>query len=52
MFISVCKAGFYGVACNKTCGNCLDVYTCDHVNGTCLTGCRAGYEGGLCETRE
>lgn len=51
MFISVCPEGFYGVACNKTCGNCRDVKTCHHVKGACLSGCDAGYWGLLCKTR-
>lgn len=46
----LCSEGFYGVACNETCGNCHDVKTCNYVNGTCLTGCDAGYWGSLCKT--
>lgn len=42
----------YGAAGNKMCGICHDVKTCNHVNGTCLTGCDAGYWGSLCKTRE
>lgn len=52
IFISECPAGSYGDACNETCGNCRDGNTCDRVNGTCLTGCDAGYEGDLCAIRE
>lgn len=47
-----CKCGFYGFECNETCGHCLDVNQCSNTNGTCFTGCDAGYKGELCKTRE
>lgn len=47
-----CDKGFYGVDCNEKCGSCHDVSQCFHINGTCLTGCSAGYQGEFCKTRE
>lgn len=38
--------------CNETCGHCRDLNQCSNVNGTCLTGCDAGYQGDLCKPRE
>lgn len=32
------------------CGHCHD-NDCYHVNGTCLSGCMAGYRGNRCRTR-
>ena len=50
--LSECDLGTYGDKCNETCGNCLDLNECHHSNGTCLTGCKAGYDGALCKTRK
>lgn len=47
-----CNTGSYGIDCKERCSNCLDVYKCLYTNGTCLTGCVAGYQGNLCKTRE
>ena len=47
-----CETGKYGPQCQKTCGYCLDQSECFHTNGTCLTGCLAGYQGVLCATRK
>lgn len=47
-FILGCPTGFYGVDCSETCGNCRDIGQCDRNNGSCLTGCDAGYKGDLC----
>lgn len=52
IIILECPSGSYGVACNAMCGNCRDINKCDHVNGTCPTGCGAGYIGDLCKNRE
>lgn len=54
IFINIpeCPSGSYWLACTLTCGNCRDVNQCNHINGTCLTGCSAGYMGDLCKTRE
>ena len=52
MCLSECDLGTYGDKCNETCGNCQDQTKCHHSNGTCLTGCSAGYDGALCKTRK
>lgn len=46
-----CKKGWYGIDCNDTCGHCSNVSECFHINGTCPTGCDAGYQGHLCKSR-
>ena len=51
LLISTYKKGFYGVDCNEKCGHCREVNQCHHINGTCLTGCAAGFMGNLCKTR-
>ena len=45
-----CESGRYGIDCNDTCGYCLHG-NCNHVNGTCVDGCKNGYEGNLCKKR-
>lgn len=50
--VQECDKGSYGIECNGTCGHCRDVKQCSNVNGSCLTGCDAGYKGDLCKSRE
>lgn len=50
LIISACNKGFFGVDCNEKCGHCREIYQCHHINGTCLTGCAAGYLGNMCKT--
>lgn len=50
-YVLACEIGSYGNNCIKTCGECGDINQCHHINGTCLTGCAAGYQGNLCKTR-
>ncbi|RUS70475.1 hypothetical protein EGW08_021766 [Elysia chlorotica] len=42
-----CHPGTYGESCSGMCSlHCADSVTgCDKTNGTCLQGCREGYEG-------
>uniref|UniRef100_K1QQ54 Scavenger receptor class F member 2 n=1 Tax=Magallana gigas TaxID=29159 RepID=K1QQ54_MAGGI len=40
----------YGVNCNKTCGHCKNITQCFNGNGTCLTGCKPGYQEELCKS--
>lgn len=47
-YFTACDRGLYGIDCNETCGHCIDIDECFHTNGTCLTGCAAGYLGDLC----
>lgn len=44
-----CDVGHYGYNCNETCGHCIDKLQCFHVEGTCLSGCKAGYSGQTCK---
>lgn len=46
---SVCSFGTYGNNCKEECGNCRDKTTCNHIDGSCATGCSAGYNGTLCK---
>lgn len=51
LFISTaCKTGSYGVNCNATCGHCRNTQECFHIDGSCLTGCEAGYNGSMCKS--
>lgn len=47
-----CDQGSFGDDCRETCGHCRDIDQCSNINGTCLTGCVAGYQAGLCKTRK
>lgn len=50
--LKACSSSFYGIGCTEKCGHCTDVNHCDYINGTCSTGCSAGYLGDLCKSRE
>lgn len=52
MFVLECDKGAYGLKCNETCGHYHNVNQCSNIDGTCITGCAAGFEGNLCRTRE
>lgn len=43
-----CDNNVYGPACKRSCGNCLNRKDCYHINGSCLSGCKAGYKGEKC----
>jgi hypothetical protein len=46
-----CDPGRYGDFCESTCSaNCAGGGTCAQVDGTCDSGCVAGYVGPKCET--
>lgn len=51
-YFKACYINFYGIRCTEKCGHCSDGNLCDHINGTCATGCSAGYQGDLCKSRE
>lgn len=51
-FILACDRGYFGTACNKTCGHCAELEQCSSINGSCLTGCDAGFLGETCDTRK
>ncbi|VDI53713.1 Hypothetical predicted protein [Mytilus galloprovincialis] len=43
-----CEDGFYGKQCQQQC-NCPTSFKCDHVTGTCLYNCPAGWIGERCD---
>lgn len=43
-----CPDGNYGENCNEQCGNCNNTKQCHHVNGTCLNGCKTGFQSDKC----
>ena len=43
-----CESGYFGPDCKNECGHCLNVSHCHGGNGTCLSGCSAGYIESLC----
>lgn len=47
-----CQKGTFGNNCSETCGHCRDKDQCSITNGTCLTGCAAGYYLGFCKERK
>nr|XP_022311901.1 platelet endothelial aggregation receptor 1-like isoform X2 [Crassostrea virginica] len=46
----VCKEGFFGNECSRSCGKCRNKQTCHHINGSCLNGCDEGVQGWNCTT--
>ena len=49
---AACDVGFYGSECSRECGNCLNGTACDHVTGTCTSGCADGWKMDRCKDRE
>ncbi|XP_059173393.1 receptor-type tyrosine-protein phosphatase alpha-like [Physella acuta] len=46
----MCPNYTYGDSCSKTCSkHCDDDGTCDVTNGTCVYGCRSGFQGETCD---
>ena len=47
-----CDGNTWGDNCQRQC-SCQDVHeTCNHVDGSCQSGCRTGYEGTGCNVGE
>lgn len=46
---TACQNNMYGAGCSEKCGHCLNGEHCNHVNGTCHSGCEAGYHGIRCK---
>lgn len=44
LLITECSDGSYGEECKYQCGECLNVITCDNVNGKCSEGCKPGWQ--------
>lgn len=47
-----CDTGKYGKNCLQNCGHCKQRDQCHYVNGFCVEGCSAGYNGSLCIKRK
>lgn len=43
-----CDIGYFGDSCGAVCGHCIDRTPCSSVDGTCTSGCSAGYTGHQC----
>lgn len=45
--LSACLHGFYGQDCAEKChGTCI---SCNHINGSCVSGCLQGWIGTFCQ---
>lgn len=47
-----CSNGTFGEGCKLTCGHCYGNSACDHVNGSCVSGCASGWTGTVCNKSE
>lgn len=53
IFCIVCSSGYYGLRCITQCtGHCKDNEPCNHINGTCNSGCLDGWIGVNCYKRK
>ena len=43
-----CDSNTFGQDCVEECGNCVNDEQCHHINGTCLHGCKRGFQGIEC----
>ena len=43
-----CANGKFGQDCNERCGECVGKEQCQHINGSCVSGCKPGYKGIRC----
>ena len=44
-----CDNNTFGVNCTGVCENCLGKEQCHYINGSCLNGCDAGFNGLKCD---
>lgn len=48
-FITIdCTGSMFGDGCLSQCGQCAVNLQCHHINGTCLNGCKPGYNLQFC----
>lgn len=47
-----CGNGKYGSNCLLNCGHCKKMSDCNHVDGSCMSGCFPGYNGSRCIDRK
>lgn len=52
LIFAACSNGTFGVDCELTCGHCYVNSACDHVNGSCASGCASGWAGTVCNESE
>jgi hypothetical protein len=50
--LSACRSGWFGAECRETCSTTCKNSACTHTNGSCIGGCKAGYQGNMCERRK
>lgn len=50
-YISACDDGQYGENCREKCGECFGSNQCHYINGTCMDGCKSGYQEFNCKER-
>ena len=43
-----CDHNTFGKHCEEECGGCVNDEQCHHINGTCLNGCKRGFQGIMC----
>ena len=48
-FSTECNGNSFGQDCGEECGNCDNDEQCHHINGTCLNGCKRGFQGIQCD---
>ena len=49
--MEACENRKFGHGCTVTCGHCLNQDYCLQDSGACPSGCKPGYGGDLCKTR-
>ena len=49
MLLIDCIDNRYGKTCNEKCGHCNNNDVCEKSNGSCPSGCFAGYQGTKCK---
>ncbi|XP_060599714.1 uncharacterized protein LOC132753277 isoform X2 [Ruditapes philippinarum] len=45
----ICKLGYYGDGCDKTCPSNCDSAGCEQADGTCIGNCKEGFYGKTCK---
>ena len=48
-FLVVCASDYYGLDCNKQCGQCSGDDVCNNVTGYCPHGCKPHWNGTRCD---
>ena len=48
LFSTECDGNKFGQNCEEECGECVNGEQCHHINGTCPSGCKRGFQGLHC----